>query len=387
MKFAKYLESESIPEWRKAYINYKGLKKRLKAIEKLRKLNQIEESIHFADHSFQRRHDFQLPDDLPRSQPRIPRQRSSILDDRLRSSSQGTQPNLLQRLSSRFRKQETELDKFKVSRSFVSTIESQPATILEEALRHANEPEQYFFIMLDQDLETISRFYDEKETEAKAKYEALEMQVQLIHDFATHLTQMDVSHDIDGLNPIHWFRRRGSSDTNIVSENVLPPTVKYTGDHHVSYNVARSRLKKAITEYYRSLELLKSYKVLNATGFQKILKKFDKTAGWKASGLYMQKVNQHHWMRSVELDKLLHDTEMNLLMVIEEKAWQNLEYLKEKSIIHPLHGELDSISAYHSLSWLESLNWHLILSRKRLCLTLTITYRSMLVSVFQSCSV
>lgn len=35
MKFAKYLEAESVPEWRKAYINYKGLKKRLKAIEKV----------------------------------------------------------------------------------------------------------------------------------------------------------------------------------------------------------------------------------------------------------------------------------------------------------------------------------------------------------------
>lgn len=40
MKFAKYLESQSIPEWRKAYINYKALKKRLKAIEKV-KLKQI----------------------------------------------------------------------------------------------------------------------------------------------------------------------------------------------------------------------------------------------------------------------------------------------------------------------------------------------------------
>jgi SPX domain protein involved in polyphosphate accumulation len=35
MKFAKYLESQSVPEWRKAYINYKGLKKRLKQIEKV----------------------------------------------------------------------------------------------------------------------------------------------------------------------------------------------------------------------------------------------------------------------------------------------------------------------------------------------------------------
>lgn len=41
MKFAKHLESESIPEWRKAYINYKGLKKRLKAIEKVNYMQVI----------------------------------------------------------------------------------------------------------------------------------------------------------------------------------------------------------------------------------------------------------------------------------------------------------------------------------------------------------
>jgi SPX domain protein involved in polyphosphate accumulation len=37
MKFAKYLEEQSIPEWRKAYLDYKGLKKRLKVIEKVKK--------------------------------------------------------------------------------------------------------------------------------------------------------------------------------------------------------------------------------------------------------------------------------------------------------------------------------------------------------------
>lgn len=35
MKFAKDLANESIPEWRKAYINYKGLKKKIKLIEKV----------------------------------------------------------------------------------------------------------------------------------------------------------------------------------------------------------------------------------------------------------------------------------------------------------------------------------------------------------------
>ncbi|RCH84235.1 hypothetical protein CU098_001628, partial [Rhizopus stolonifer] len=252
---------------------------------------------------------------LPRSHPRIPRRRSSILDDRPRLGN-----GLLKRISTRFRKQDTELDKLSVSRPSTSVVGLQSNSVLNEAPRFASEPERYFFVMLDQDLETISRFYDEKEKEAEAKYDALKMQVQLVRDFAAHLSQIDVSHDImsaDGLNPINWFRRRGSSDSN-TTENALPPSVKYNGDQHVSYNVARNRLKKAITEYYRSLELLKSYKarqgkkmkqVLNATGFQKILKKFDKTAGWKASSLYMQKLNKYHWMNSEKLDEFLHNTE------------------------------------------------------------------------------
>lgn len=33
-------------------------------------------------------------------------------------------------------------------------------SVLDEALRHASEPEQYFFVMLDQDLDIISRFYN-----------------------------------------------------------------------------------------------------------------------------------------------------------------------------------------------------------------------------------
>lgn len=35
MKFSKYLESQSVPEWRKAYIYYKGLKKKLKQVERV----------------------------------------------------------------------------------------------------------------------------------------------------------------------------------------------------------------------------------------------------------------------------------------------------------------------------------------------------------------
>ncbi len=33
MKFAKYLETDAVPEWNKAYINYRGLKKHLKILK------------------------------------------------------------------------------------------------------------------------------------------------------------------------------------------------------------------------------------------------------------------------------------------------------------------------------------------------------------------
>ncbi|KAG0349493.1 hypothetical protein BG004_005155 [Podila humilis] len=57
---------------------------------------------------------------------------------------------------------------------------------------------------------------------------------------------------------------------------------------HLNHKVARTRIKTALSEFYRSLEMLKNYKALNATGFGKIMKKFDKTAGWKASKAFEQ---------------------------------------------------------------------------------------------------
>ena len=48
---------------------------------------------------------------------------------------------------------------------------------------------------------------------------------------------------------------------------------------YVEYRVARRRLKQAILEFYRGMELLKEYRLLNQTGLAKILKKFDKAAG------------------------------------------------------------------------------------------------------------
>ncbi|KAF9582759.1 hypothetical protein BGW38_010800 [Lunasporangiospora selenospora] len=79
---------------------------------------------------------------------------------------------------------------------------------------------------------------------------------------------------------------------------------------HMNHKVARTRIKAALYEFYRSLEMLKNYKILNITGFVKILKKFDKTAGWKASKAFeASKLKPSYFMSSTVVNDLIKETE------------------------------------------------------------------------------
>ncbi|KAG6377931.1 EXS family-domain-containing protein [Boletus reticuloceps] len=50
---------------------------------------------------------------------------------------------------------------------------------------------------------------------------------------------------------------------------------KYSLDPHV-YGRAKMRLRKAVAEHYRGLEALNNYRILNLTGFRKVLRKYGK---------------------------------------------------------------------------------------------------------------
>lgn len=73
----------------------------------------------------------------------------------------------------------------------------------------------------------------------------------------------------------------------------------------VPYFYARKQLKRALIEHYRSISLLKSYRVLNRTALRKITKKFDKAILAKISKDFMDKVDKEAYFQTSEvLDKI-----------------------------------------------------------------------------------
>ncbi|KAI8640071.1 SPX domain-containing protein [Parasitella parasitica] len=141
MKFAKYLESESVPEWRKAYISYKGLKKKLKQVERFRKYKERRAAIQL-DNAFQELEDSN--------------------DNYLWLSNQTSNrrpQSILSRMSSRFSSRHDE-DRPSSRQASFPTSTTATLSVLDQVLFHASPSERSFFDSLDIELDKISRFYN-----------------------------------------------------------------------------------------------------------------------------------------------------------------------------------------------------------------------------------
>ena len=223
------------------------------------------------------------------------------------------------------------------------------------AYREVDVRQAEFFMFLDREMEKIEDFYKTQENEATERLKLLRYQLHTLRDqrmeeilFATArngVHSQDTGHVPNGLasrnstlggEDSQLLKKGGSNKKNAwykpangipgrkkdpeasktfqAMKNLGTPSgprpmedhkdyVRRRGQSDVPYRTAKRKLKIALAEYYRGLELLKSYALLNRTAFRKINKKFDKTINARPSGRYMsEKVNEAYFVKSTVLD-------------------------------------------------------------------------------------
>ncbi|KAH0840478.1 putative signal transduction protein Syg1 [Fonsecaea pedrosoi] len=250
------------------------------------------------------------------------------------------------------------------------------------AYQELDEKQADFFAYLDKELTKIEDFYKAKEDEATERLQVLRAQLHEMRD--RRIAEiMRAKHLNGGTQPSHLDDIR-KQPPDVLKENTRPngsgshfipkpigdvmgrrstigktsqamaqmssppgPQAQkrineakkdYVRREHgseIKYSVAKKRLKLALQEFYRGLELLKSYALLNKTGFRKINKKYDKAVQARPPLRYMtEKVNNAYFVTSDVVD--------NHLMAIEDLYARYFERGNHKVAVKKLRSKIGS---------------------------------------------
>lgn len=194
------------------------------------------------------------------------------------------------------------------------------------------EREAEFYRFMDSELEKVETFYKMKEQQAEQRLAVLkeqlhEMRNRRIHELAEASRRRD--HEHHGEHEGNG-QDRSNGWVQPLKDKMFPPgpnskamqTMPRTpligsastrdggrdysrrpeGDD-VSYRTAKRKLKLAMQEFYRGLELLKSFALLNRTAFRKLNKKFDKATNARPPYRYVnEKVTKAWFVQSDTID-------------------------------------------------------------------------------------
>ncbi|OLN86879.1 SYG1-like protein [Colletotrichum chlorophyti] len=203
------------------------------------------------------------------------------------------------------------------------------------ALDVVRQKEKEFFEFLDSELDKVESFYKMKEEQAGERLALLKEQ---LHEMRNRRTQelhaqkrqaeIEFMNGGNGENddpkkgPLGWidpvkskiFRPGPNSRalSKMAQTPVMRPAaggdagrdyIRRPDENEVPYRTAKRKLKLALQEFYRGLELLKSYALLNRTAFRKLNKKYDKAVNARPQYRYMnEKVNKSWFVNSDVID-------------------------------------------------------------------------------------
>jgi hypothetical protein len=191
------------------------------------------------------------------------------------------------------------------------------------------ERENEFYDFMDSELDKVESFYKMKEEQAGQRLGILreqlhEMRNRRIQEIADSQYHDLADHENNGEGNVGrdqpvWKPLKGKlfgPGPNSKALSAMPRTphlgqggdatrdyIRRPVDRDVSYRTAKRKLKLALQEFYRGLELLKSYALLNRTAFRKLNKKFDKAVNARPPYRFMnEKVNKAWFVNSDVLE-------------------------------------------------------------------------------------
>ncbi|KAI8633230.1 EXS-domain-containing protein [Xylariaceae sp. FL1651] len=204
-----------------------------------------------------------------------------------------------------------------------------------QAIDTVRQRERDFFDFLDSELDKVETFYRQKEVQAGDRLDALREQ---LHEMRNRRTQevaelrrrkeylgdaiddsRGKSSGFDGhhkwIDPIKSKLFKPGTNSKALAKMPHTPVfgarsgdakrdyIRKSHEHDVPYRTAKRKLKLALQEFYRGLELLKSYAILNRTAFRKLNKKYDKAVNARPPYRYMnEKVNKAWFVNSELID-------------------------------------------------------------------------------------
>ncbi|KAG7094755.1 hypothetical protein E1B28_005571 [Marasmius oreades] len=290
MKFARYLEDTQIPEWKRAYIDYRGLKKR---ISRIRYKEDVDVDERLAPSTEENNSG---PSDPSQARYETNSSPKSIAITKFtdgtveHSKSDAPSPSTSKAsVSTRFKPHRRQSGRRRLSLSRSNSELHNDTTPLNILLKRLTPDERTFFDSLDIQLEKIEQFFINRQKELRTRSTLLEHQLSELRQHQETFREaqgkrarmwVDLKRDPMAVIPLP-LKGKGKGSKELP---LSPPNREFDpGEYHR----AKKSLKKAVIEHYRAIEMLHNYRILNITGFRKALKKFEKVTRIPVQRPYM----------------------------------------------------------------------------------------------------